>query len=128
MMKKEEFIIEYVFDKASKKNLWNHLVTSSGLSEWFADEVIARGNTYEFIWNKQMLEAERLSMVPDTSVRFQWIGEDDPQVYFGFRLHTNELTGALMLEITDFADPEEKDAAVSLWDSQVKVLKRRLGL
>ncbi|MDR3061214.1 MAG: hypothetical protein LBU57_03755 [Dysgonamonadaceae bacterium] len=127
-MKKEKFNIEYVFDKASRKNLWNHLMTSSGLSEWFADHVVSKGDTFEFIWNKQMLEAERLAFVPDSFVRFRWIGEEDSEAYFEFRLNTNELTGALLLEIIDFAYPGEKEDAVSLWDSQVKVLLRKLGL
>ena len=127
-MKKEKFSIEYVFDKASRKNLWNHLATTSGLSDWFADEVIAKGSTYEFIWNKHMLEAEQLSICPDSSIRFRWIGEEDPDAYFEFQLHTNELTGTLLLEVIDFAEPSEREDSISLWDSQIKVLKRKLGL
>ena len=127
-MKKEKFVIEYVFDKASRKNLWNHLTTSSGLSEWFADDVISKGDTFEFIWNKQLIEAERLAMTPDSFIRFRWIGEEDPDAYFEFRLHSSEFTGALQLDVIDFAYPEEKDDAVSLWDSQIKTLVRRLGL
>ena len=127
-MKKEKFNIEYVFDKASKKNLWNHLTTSSGLAEWFADAVICKGNTFEFTWSKQMLEAERLAFVQDSFIRFRWIGEEDEQAYFEFRLNTSELTGALLLEIIDFAYPEEKEDAISLWNYQVKVLLRKLGL
>jgi uncharacterized protein YndB with AHSA1/START domain len=127
-MKKEKFNIEYVFDKASRKNLWNHLTTSSGLSGWFADDVISKGDTFEFIWNKQMLEAERLAFTQESFIRFRWIGEDDGEAYFEFRLNTNELTGALLLEIIDFAYPGEKEDAISLWDSQVKGLLRKLGL
>ncbi|MDR1719938.1 MAG: hypothetical protein LBR67_07480 [Dysgonamonadaceae bacterium] len=127
-MKKERFVIEYIFDKASKKNLGVHLTTPSGLAEWFADEVIANGNTFEFTWDKQMLEAERIASVPDQLIQFRWMGEDDPEAYFGLRLHTNELTGALMLEITDFAEPSELESAISLWETQVKVLRRKLGL
>ena len=127
-MKKEKFVIEYVFDKASRKNLWNHLTTSSGLSEWFADDVISEGDTFEFIWNKQLIEAERLAMTSDSFIRFRWIGEEDPDAYFEFRLHSNELTGSLQLDVVDFAHPEEKEDAISLWDSQIKVLVRRLGL
>ncbi len=127
-MKKEKFNIEYVFNNASKKNLWNHLSTSSGLSEWFADDVISKGDTFEFIWNKQMLEAERIAMTPDSFVRFRWIGEADENAYFEFRVHSNELTGALLLEIIDFAYPEEKEDTISLWETQIKVLVRKLGL
>ena len=127
-MKKEKFVIEYVFDKASRKNLWNHLTTSSGLSEWFADDVISKGDTFEFIWSNQMIEAERLAITPDSFVRFRWIGEEDPDAYFEFCLHSNDLTGALQLDVIDFAYPEEKADSISLWDSQIKALVRRLGL
>ena len=48
-MKKEKFHIEYIFDKVSRRSLWNHLTTALGLSAWFADEVIINDNLYTFI-------------------------------------------------------------------------------
>ena len=47
-MKKEKFHIEYIFDKVSRRSLWNHLTTPPGLSAWFADDVIINGNIYVF--------------------------------------------------------------------------------
>ncbi|MCS3062583.1 START-like domain-containing protein [Parabacteroides distasonis] len=52
-MKKEKFHIEYIFDKVSRRSLWNHLTTALGLSAWFADEVIINDNLYTFKWSKR---------------------------------------------------------------------------
>jgi uncharacterized protein YndB with AHSA1/START domain len=128
-MEKEKFCIEYIFDKASVNSLWNHIATAGGLSEWFADEVIDDGNTFAFIWQRNSpMGAELVGIVPNVSIRFHWIEEENPDVYFEFKLHKNELSSGLMLAITDFAEPQEKENAISLWNSQIKNLARVLGL
>ena len=65
---------------------------------------------------------------PEISVRYRWLEEEDENAYFEFIIHTIELTGSTALEITDFAEPNEKTDAIDLWDSQVEVLKRTLGI
>ncbi len=127
-MKKEKFHIEYVFDTVSRRSLWNHLTTPPGLAAWFADDVSIDGNTYTFRWHKEGQEAEVLSLKPEISVRYRWKEEEDERAYFEFQIHTLELTGGTSLEITDFAEPSEKRDAIDLWDSQVEVLKRTLGI
>ena len=129
-MRREKFLIEYVFNKASKNSLWNYLTTPTGLSEWFADEVTVKGNLYIFTWNKSPMEAELLSISisPNSKARFKWLDDENPDSYFEFGLHTDEITGAMVLEITDFAEPEDKEDAIVLWNSQVKELKRTLGI
>ena len=126
-MKKEKFHIEYVFDKVSKRSLWNHLTTPPGLSSWFSDSVNIESDSYIFSWNKTQEKALVVSMKPEVWVRYKW--EDEAEnVYFEFRIHTIELTGGVALEITDFAEPSEKADSISLWDSQVDELKRTLGV
>ncbi|MDH6341448.1 uncharacterized protein YndB with AHSA1/START domain [Parabacteroides sp. PFB2-12] len=127
-MKKEKFHIEYVFDKVSKRSLWNHVTTPPGLSSWFADDVMINGSTYTFIWDKDEEQAEVVSLKPEVSVRYRWIEEEEEDVYFEFKLHTIELTGTTALEITDFADADEKEDAIDLWDSQIDRLKHTLGI
>lgn len=127
-MKKEKFHIEYVFDKVSRRSLWNHLTTPPGLSAWFADDVIVNQNSYVFVWNKDEQEAEVIALKPEISVRYHWVDDEDSHAYFEFLLHTVELTGAIALEITDFAEPGEKEDAIGLWDSQIVELKRTLGI
>ena len=126
-MKKEKFHIEYVFDKVSKRSLWNHLTSPPGLSSWFADDVNVEGDKYIFMWNKTKETATVIYMKPETCVRYSW-EDDDDNVYFEFRIHTIELTGTVALEITDFAEPSEKYDSISLWDTQVDELKRTLGV
>jgi uncharacterized protein YndB with AHSA1/START domain len=126
-MRKEKFHIEYVFDMVSKRSLWNHVTTPPGLSCWFADEVIISGDKYIFCWKNTREQAELLSIKPENYVRYRWEG-DDENVYFEFRIHTIELTGAVTLEVTDFTEPSEKTDAIALWDTQVDELKRTLGV
>ncbi|MDR1601024.1 MAG: hypothetical protein LBS42_01170 [Tannerella sp.] len=128
MIKKEKFHIEYVFDKVSARSLWNHLTTASGLSSWFADEVRISGDRYIFTWNKVHEEAKLLEEKTGVKVRYRWLNGDDANYYFEFIIHNIELTGATSLEITDFAEPDEKADAIALWDSQIEVLKRTLGI
>jgi len=127
-MKKEKFHIEYVFDKVSIRSLWNHLTTSPGLSSWFADEVDVQQNIYTFSWDKTQEKAEMVVLKPGIRVRYRWLNEEDDGSYVEFIIHTIELTGSKSLEITDFAFPDEKADAISLWDTQVDVLKRTLGI
>jgi len=127
-MEKGKFSVEYVFNKASKNSLWNYLTTPTGLSGWFADDVTVKDNLYTFVWNKSPIEAELLSISPNNKVRFRWLENENPDSYFEFKLHTDEITGAVILEITDFADSEEKEESITLWDSQIKELKRALGI
>ncbi|MDR0428302.1 MAG: hypothetical protein LBH12_06825 [Dysgonamonadaceae bacterium] len=126
-MKKEKFVLEFVFDRGSINNLWTRLATPGGLAEWFADEVIEAGNMYSFYWDGYPSEAELVGTIPLTYIRFHWV-EDTPDTYFEFRLHKDELTGGIMLEITDFAEPDEKEHSITLWETQVKDLRRKLGI
>ncbi|MDR1919602.1 MAG: hypothetical protein LBQ65_08155 [Tannerellaceae bacterium] len=124
---KEKFHIEYVFDTVSRRSLWNHLTTPPGLSSWFADQVEIGEDKYRFRWNKEEQEAQVLSMKSEISVRYRWLDEDEDS-YFEFIIHTIELTGSIALEITDFAEPDEKQYSIELWDTQVEELKRTLGI
>ena len=61
-------------------------------------------------------------------VKFKWIDEEDDNNYFEFRIRQDELTGDVALIITDFAEDDEKEDSVDLWDSQISELKHALGL
>ena len=127
-MKKEKFHIEYIFDKVSRRSLWNHLTTALGLSAWFADEVIINDNLYTFKWSKEAQEATVIDSKPENFIRYRWVDEEDESAYFEFIIHTIELTGSTALEITDFSEPGEKKDSINLWDSQVEDLKRPHGI
>jgi uncharacterized protein YndB with AHSA1/START domain len=126
-MRKEKIHIEYPLNRASKASLWTALSTPAGIATWFADEVVESGKTFIFTWDKHSVEAELLFICPLSRIRFRWIDDDD-DLYFEFRMYRIELTGEWMLEITDFAEESEKKQVITLWDTQIKTLKRRLGL
>jgi uncharacterized protein YndB with AHSA1/START domain len=126
-MDKKKFELEYTFN-TSPKVLYNRLSTPAGLAEWFADDVNMIGNTYTFIWNGSQEQAEIIQKKDLKFVRYRWIDECQGDCFFEFKIRQDELTGALALIITDFADDEEKDDAIDLWDSQVSELKHALGL
>lgn len=127
-MKKEVLHIEYVFDKASKRVLWDHLSSPFGLSEWFADKVQVNGDIYSFSWKNHSIDAKLISVVPSESIRFRWLEDHDEDDYFEMKIHQNDLTGGVVLEITDFVEATDHDAMYNVWDSQVKTLKRILGI
>ena len=90
------------------------LITPTGLSQWFADNVDNEGNTYFFTWNGVEEEAELLTTDDDDSIRFRWDYYDDDE-FFEFRIEQGEITGDTILYITDFAEPNEVDSQKALW-------------
>ena len=123
-----KFELEYTM-KCSAKVLFSRLSTPEGLSEWFAENVNVDGDLFTFFWNNSESKARISAMKENKMVRFEWVNlENEEENYFEFSMTTDELTGDLALIITDFAEPEEKEDAIYLWDSQVSDLKRLLGI
>ncbi|MCK9342573.1 MAG: START-like domain-containing protein [Massilibacteroides sp.] len=127
-MKKEKFEIEFILEKVSRKSLWDHLTKSLRISLWFADRVDINDKIYTFYWGNQSEQAELLNSKKYKKVRYRWLDEEDKTTFWEFRIHTIELTGSTVLELTDFATPEEKSDSIDLWDQQIVELKRTLGV
>ena len=130
-MSKTKYTLEYPFN-SSPTVLFNRLSTASGLSEWFADDVYVNEKTYTFVWDGAEQKAEMLSRKNPEHVKFQWLEEDfdeeDDSAFFEFRIRKDDLTGETALIITDFADDDDKDDAIELWDTQINNLKHKLGI
>jgi uncharacterized protein YndB with AHSA1/START domain len=125
-MSKEKLEIEYIIN-ISPSILFNRLSSPSGLSEWFADDVNLNGKVFTFIWNGSEQEAEQVLRKENRMVRYHWL-DDDPEIYFEFRINVDELTGDTALVVVDFAEPDEKEDTIELWNQQVDVLKHLLGV
>ena len=120
--------LEYTLN-CSPKVLFSRLSTPEGLCEWFAENVNVDGDIFTFFWSKSEMKARLTAMKENKFVRFEWLDADDEESnYFEFRINIEELSGSLALIITDFAEPEEKEDAVKLWDTQITDLKRILGI
>jgi len=129
-MSKEKFHIEFLMGNASQNSLWRMISQIDGLSEWFADEVsMDESETiYTFTWGKSYNQAVILGQKPQSYIRYRWIDEEEEDCYFEFNLRKLDLSGDMTLEVTDFAEPDDKGDAISLWETEVEVMKRRLGI
>lgn len=129
---KEKYQIEYLFSGVSQSLLWNSISTAPGLSQWFASKVELVGedkSLYRFYWDKVFQEARLVNNRIGCYVRFRWVDDEDDtsKPYFEFRISVGELTNDLILTITDYAFPEDKEDSESLWNSQVANLKTICG-
>ena len=123
-----KFELEYNLN-CSPKVLFSRLSTPEGLGEWFADQVNVDGDLFSFYWNSSESKARLSALKENKMVRFEWVGmENEEENYFEFRINVEELTSELALIITDFAEADEKEDAIYLWDSQINDLKRILGI
>jgi uncharacterized protein YndB with AHSA1/START domain len=123
-----KFELEYTLN-CSPKVLFSRLSTPEGLGEWFADQVNVDGDLFSFFWSNSETKA-RLSAIKENKLaRFEWIDmEDEESNYFEFRINIDDITGDLALIILDFAEDEEKEDSIYLWDSQIADLKGLLGI
>ena len=127
-MEKEKFQIEYVFQNISFSVLWNCLSTPVGLSDWFADKVGVAGRLYTFTWGDHSQSAELILLHSSSFIRFHWLDDENEKTYFEFKVSVDELTSAVALVVTDFAEPDEKLDAIMLWKKQIDDLKRSAGI
>jgi hypothetical protein len=125
---RSKFELEYNLN-CSPKVLFSRLSTPEGLGEWFADQVNVDGDLFTFYWNNSESKARLSALKENKMVRFEWVGmKNEESNYFEFRINLEELTNELALIITDFAEAEEKEDSIYLWDSQINDLKRALGI
>lgn len=127
-MDKLKFRLEYPLKNASRTILWNSIFTPLGLAEWFADGVTVNGNEFTFIWEKNDQTAYRIDFKSYTSVRFQWEEDNNTDYYFELGIVVIEVTGDLILTVTDFATPGETEDLKMLWNQQIDILRRKTGI
>lgn len=127
-MGKTKIQLEYLLKPSSKSILWEYISTAAGYSRWLADDVIADGDSYVFIWGDEEKRAKLLVCRPFSHIRFRWEEDKAGKTYFELRMKKNELTNEYVLEISDFADESDKEDLIKLWDSEVYELKRISGI
>jgi uncharacterized protein YndB with AHSA1/START domain len=126
MAEKQKIELEFTV-KSSVKILYKCLSTSSGLSEWFADDVTIKKDQAKFEWDGSVEEAVILSKKTDQFIRYQMLDDEGTDYYFEFSIKTDPLTGDVGLFITDFAEEDEVDEQSRLWESQIGELRHILG-
>lgn len=124
--RKRKFTLEYPIN-CTVASLFAKLSTEEGLESWFADRVTQADTQFTFFWHKIPQEAEMIAQRENKYVRFRWSDEDDSEAYFELRITPQELTGDVALAVTDFAEHDEYEDAVQMWENSIKNLKRALG-
>lgn len=127
-MKKEKIHLEYLLNSTSKNIIWTAISTPSGLEEWFADRVDSNDKIVTFYWGKtESRQAEITAIRAFSFIRFRWLDAEYEREYFEIKMANNELTGDYVIEITDFAFPDEVEDQEELWNSQIDTLRRTYG-
>ena len=125
---KSKYELEYTFNTPVRV-LYERLSTPEGLAEWFADDVSVHGDIFTFVWHGTEANARLITSKENKSVRFEWVDFPEKEANaFDFEIITHDITGDTALIITDYAEDEEKDDAIYLWDTQISRLKAVLGL
>ena len=127
-MKKEKFHIEYPLKSASVAVLWNSISTPLGLAEWFAESVTVEDDKYTFSWDDIDETAYLMKVKPNDYIRFQWEDDKNTAAFFELRIVVQELGSEVALVITDFAEKNETEDAILIWDKQVGDLRRKYGI
>lgn len=128
MADKIKFELEFPMN-VSTPLLYQYISTSSGLAEWFAENVISRGEIFTFVWNGDQEKARVIAKKSTERVKFRWVDENnqDLEYFFEFRIQEDEITKDVSLVVVDFAYEDEIDEAKQLWESQISELKLVLG-
>jgi uncharacterized protein YndB with AHSA1/START domain len=124
---RQKFELEYPMN-TSPEILFTRLSTPGGLSEWFADDVNLDGKVFTFFWGSTEQQAEVVMKKENKYIRYRWLEDADKKTYFEFRITRDDLTGDVSLLITDFAEEDEKNDSIDLWDTQIAKLKHAIGI
>ena len=128
-MKKTKVRMEYMLKGGSSSIVWSIISTPSGLETWFADKVTSSDKIFTFRWGKtESRQAEVVGIRTNSYIRFHWMDDEERKSYFELKVNYNELTEDLMLEVIDFAYPDEIEDIKDLWESDIEKLKRVSGL
>jgi hypothetical protein len=114
---------------SSPQLLYQYIITPSGLSEWFSDNVNSRGEYYTFIWDDSQENAKLVSKKTGEKVKFKWLDEDgkDTEYYFELKIQVDEITNDVSLIVVDFSEEDELPENKLLWESLVSDLKHVIG-
>lgn len=127
-MEKVFYSIEYDFGNVSPARLWNLITSADGLSTWFADRVEIDERQFSFYWDNEKRNATRVSIKNESSLKLRWNDDSNKKHFFEFKIVVGELTKNITLVISDFANKNEIEESINLWNEQIAVLGKILGV
>ena len=123
---KTKYSLEFEI-KSSPKILFNYISTTSGLEEWFADEVNEHEGVFSFTWDDVVSQAKITIKKEVLSIRFDWLDEDKQGTYTQIDVIKDDITSDVGLLITDFSEKGDMEQNKMLWSSQIHNLMHILG-
>ncbi|CAM4253009.1 START-like domain-containing protein [Flavobacterium terrigena] len=128
MKQKIKYELEFPIH-SSPQLLYQYILTPSGLSEWFADNVNSRGEFYTFIWDDSEENAKLASKKSGEKVKFKWLDENNKETeyFFELKIQVDEITNDVSLIVVDFSEEDELPESKLLWESLVSDLKHVIG-
>jgi uncharacterized protein YndB with AHSA1/START domain len=125
---KEKYKLEFLL-KTSPRVLEKLITTPDGLSDWFADDVKVQNDIYTFEWDDNEEQARLLLYKMNSKIRFQWLEDEEEglETYFELSYIIDPMTNYVILHITDFANPSDKEGNLALWNQSIAELKRIIG-
>ncbi len=128
MSEKIKFEQEYIF-KTSPKVLTNLLMTPSGLSEWFADDVDIKDDIFTFYWNGSEESARLISKKNNEFIKFRWLEDEEEGIdsYVEMRYTIDPMTKEVVFNLTSFATEDEMEEVQLYWENAIGDLRRMIG-
>lgn len=125
---KEKYKLEFLL-KTSPRVLEKLITTPDGLADWFADDVKVQDDIYTFEWDGNEEQARLLLYKMNSKIRFQWLEDEEEglETYFELSYIIDPMTNSVILHITDFANPSDKEGNLALWNQAISELKRIIG-
>jgi uncharacterized protein YndB with AHSA1/START domain len=114
---------------ASPELLYSYISTSSGLSEWFADNVTSRGDLFNFSWDAEEQSAKIITKKTNERIKFRWLDQDnkDTDNHLEIKILEDELTKDVSIYISDFVYEEDFEDAKMLYTNLINDLKHVIG-
>lgn len=125
---KEKYKLEFLL-KTSPRVLEKLITTPDGLSDWFADDVKVQDDIYTFEWDGNEEQARLVLYKMNSKIRFQWLEDEEEglDTFFELSYVVDPITNSVILHITDFASPSDKEGNLALWNQAINDLKRIIG-
>lgn len=132
-MGKRMIFLEYHLKSNSANIIWSLISTAGGLRQWIADTVEPDGDTFTFTWKgengtNETRRASIVKMIKNDTIRFRWDDETDDNAYWEIKMAKSELTNDYHLMITDYAEEEDMDYIMDVWNQNYEELHRNTGL
>lgn len=124
--------LEYELKTRSGSAVWTLISTPVGLKKWLADDVMIAEDKAIFVWGDPLREhdthtAAVVEMEKNSHIRFRW-DTSDSDAYWEIRMFHSEIAGNYHLIVTDFAEDDDHEGLIRMWNQNIERLHRITGV